>query len=85
MNPIDLLDTDDVFLDGEGTVVSFSDGIHSIDLFGIDTLVLIMQRNGTDYLFGLGSTDGRILLEPYTPFGDAIYIEHGVEGEAPGG
>ena len=85
MNPIDLLDTDDISLDREGAIVSFPDGKHSLDLFDVDTLVLIMQRNSTDYLFGLGSTDGRILLEPYTPFVDAIYIELGVEGEAPGG
>ena len=85
MDPIDLLDTDDISLDREGAIVSFPDGKHSLDLFDVDTLVLIMQRNDTGYLYGLGSTDGRILLEPYTPFGDAIYIQLGVEGETPGG
>ena len=85
MNPVDLLRTDEVWFDQEGKVISFSDGIHSVDLLGIDTIVLIMQRTDTGYLFGLGSTDGSIILEPYAAYWGDIYEELGVLGFTPGG
>lgn len=85
MNPVDLLRADEVWFDQEGKVIPFSDGIHSVDLLGIDTIVLIMQRTDTGYLFGLGSIDGSIILEPYAAYWGDIYEELGVDGFVPGG
>ena len=80
-------------LDREGKVVSlFPDGIYPVEIVSpedcpdIDsTMLLLMQRNDSGYLFGLGKTDGTILQEPYTPYYYDIYEELGVLGYVPGG